>query len=138
MLAHGGSVESVQLRGATISFAARPTGSWRILQLFQVGGLTEFRALQSRIDVAQQPGQHRSGANLDEASYALRRQVANGVHPADRIRNLLIESLTRVAGATNLPRLPVIDQRNSEIGEHRRVQIGGEALLSGLHKRAME
>src|SRR5258708_3044363 len=79
--------------------------------LFQIPRLAEFNPFQRRIDAAQQAREYTAHTHFHAARYALPRQIADTLHPAYRVRNLLIDPLARFNTRADFASLPVVHPR---------------------------
>src|SRR5690349_2787671 len=89
----------------------------RFLHRFEVGGFSELYAVQRGIDIAAKPKQDRARTDLDKSRHTLTTQFPNGIRPADRVRDLLVEPLAGVATSCNFAGLPVVDQGKLKVSK---------------------
>src|SRR6185437_2633502 len=127
----------VPVRGR-YSRVAQTGSSQKCLDFFQIGWFSKSHSLQGTIDAAAESNQDRPRAHFDEAADASAGDLANRIGPTDRIGNLLIEPYAGILGAGNEAGLPIVDQRNLEMGEGRGLQFRAQFFLGRAHEGTVE
>ena len=105
---------------------------------FEGGGVFHVEGGLGAVDLAEEAGEDAAGADFYEGRGVFLKEKLDAFHPADGGGDLADEAVAGVGGADDAAGVDVDDDRVGGVLEGEGFEVGGEALLGGLHEGAVE